>query len=69
MKILHIIFGVACIIIVSDILQNIEDKPNPNNNIIFIWNDDEESIPQDGSLIVIEKTVEDTVYIGPLTYK
>jgi hypothetical protein len=37
-----------------------------NNGIKFIWNDDEESIPKDGSLIVIEKTDENLVYIGTL---
>ncbi len=36
-----------------------------NNEIKFIWNDDEESIPVDGSLIKIEFTDENTVYIGP----
>ncbi len=36
-----------------------------NNEIQFIWNDDEESIPKDGSLIRIEMTDENTVYIGP----
>jgi len=37
-----------------------------NNGIKFIWNDDEESIPKDGSLIVIEFTDENNVYIGTL---
>ena len=37
-----------------------------NNEIQFIWNDDEESIPKDGSLIRIEMTDENTVYIGPI---
>lgn len=36
-----------------------------NNNIQFIWNDDEESIPADGSLIRLEFTDENNVYIGP----
>ena len=36
-----------------------------NNNIQFIWNDDEESIPVDGSLIRLEFTDENNVYIGP----
>ena len=39
-------------------------KPE-NNNIQFIWNDDEESIPVDGSLIRLEFTDENNVYIGP----
>lgn len=37
-----------------------------NNGITFIWNDDEESIPKDGSLIKIEYTDENNVYIGPV---
>lgn len=37
-----------------------------NNEIEFIWNDDEESIPADGSIIRIEHTDENTVYIGPI---
>ena len=36
-----------------------------NNGIKFIWNDDEESIPADGSLIRLEFTDENNVYIGP----
>lgn len=34
-------------------------------NPIFIWNDDLESIPKDGSPITLEFTVKDTIYIGP----
>lgn len=37
-----------------------------NNEIEFIWNNDEESIPKDGSIIRIEYTDENTVYIGPI---
>lgn len=35
------------------------------NSIKFIWNDDEESIPTDGSLIKLEFTDGNDVYIGP----
>lgn len=38
---------------------------NINNHTVFIWNDDEESIPVDGSLILLEFTENDTIYIGP----
>jgi hypothetical protein len=31
----------------------------------FVWNDDEESIPTDGSLVRIEFTEGNTIYIGP----
>lgn len=37
-----------------------------DNSIKFVWNDDEESIPKDGSPILLEFTDENTVYIGPL---
>ena len=33
----------------------------------FIWNDDEESIPMDGTLIRIEFTDENNIYIGPIS--
>ena len=38
---------------------------NDEQDIVFVWNDDEESIPIDGSLITLEFTDENTVYIGP----
>lgn len=34
--------------------------------MIFIWNDDQESIPMDGSKIVIEFTEGNKIYIGSL---
>jgi len=30
----------------------------------FVWNDDLEGLPADGSSIVIEKTINDTIYLG-----
>ena len=36
-----------------------------DNSIQFVWNDVEESIPMDGSLITLEFTDENYVYIGP----
>lgn len=36
-----------------------------NQNITFIWNDDEESIPPPDSLITLEDIEGDTIYIGP----
>jgi hypothetical protein len=32
---------------------------------VIIWNDDTESIPQDGELVRLEMTENDTIYIGP----
>lgn len=45
-------------------IQELKNKEE-RNQIHFIWNDDEESIPQDGELIIIEFTKENNVYIGP----
>jgi hypothetical protein len=36
----------------------------PRSPKVIIWNDDEESIPMDGSKVVIEFTQNDTIYIG-----
>ena len=48
-------------------IQSLKEKKadKADNEIHFIWNDDEESIPKDGSLITLEYTDENTVYIGP----
>ena len=40
---------------------NTEPDPSP----VIIWNDDTESIPQDGELVRLEMTQNDTIYIGP----
>ncbi len=36
-----------------------------DNSPVIIWNDDTESIPQDGELVRLEMTQNDTIYIGP----
>jgi len=41
-----------------------EESEFKNQGNTFIWNDDWESIPADGSLIRIEFTENDTIYIG-----
>ena len=52
--------------VMVEYLLRYDDIHSPeNNNIQFIWNDDEESIPADGSLIKLEFTDENNVYIGP----
>ena len=45
--------------------QMLQDKVQQTPEINFIWNDDEESIPRDGSLIRLEFTDSTGVYIGP----
>ena len=47
------------------IFVDIHKQQREENQIHFIWNDDEESIPMDGELIIIEFTDENNVYIGP----
>ena len=52
--------------VMVEYLLRYDDIHRPeNNNIQVIWNDDEESIPVDGSLIRLEFTDENNVYIGP----
>ena len=52
--------------VMVEYLLRYDDIHRPeNNDIQFIWNDDEESIPVDGSLIRLEFTDENNVYIGP----
>lgn len=41
-----------------------EEEPAPRTQPVIIWNDDPESIPQEGEKIVIEFTKKDTIYIG-----
>ena len=67
-KVLYLgtIVGILAGSMVTSIILHKEDKPNQNNGIEFVWNDDEESIPPDGSAIRLEFTDEDTVYIGPM---
>jgi hypothetical protein len=43
--------------------DNIEPSTDPSP--VIIWNDDTESIPQDGELVRLEMTQNDTIYIGP----
>ena len=52
-------------VMVEDLLRYDDIHKPENNNIQFIWNDDEESIPVDSSLIRLEFTDENNVYIGP----
>ncbi len=71
MKIPIPLFIVICLqmflsgVMVEYLLRYDDIHRSENNNIQFIWNDDEESIPVDGSLIRLEFTDENNVYIGP----
>jgi hypothetical protein len=48
-------------------LNNVKEEPLEDEPI-FIWNDDHESLPVDGTPILLEfsSTNFDTIYIGPL---
>lgn len=47
-----------------DFLETITKKESVPQGVI-VWNDDEESIPIDGSIIRLEFTRQDTIFIGP----
>jgi hypothetical protein len=50
----------------QEIIERHIENGDDNNNIQFLWNDDEESIPDEGSLIKIEGFDENIVLIGPV---
>jgi hypothetical protein len=39
---------------------------NTQKQQVFVWNDDEESIPNMGSTVKLEFIENDTIYIGPM---
>lgn len=57
---------ISNIFLFIDTQQQLASYKKINNGITFIWNDDEESIPVDGTPIMLEYTDKNTVYIGPL---
>jgi hypothetical protein len=49
------------------ITRQAENEPeNEPKEFVFVWNDDQESIPEDGSKVVIEFTEGNTIYLGSL---
>lgn len=46
------------------VTDNMESSVPVQKQPVFVWNDDHESIPKDGDSIVIEMTVNDTIYLG-----
>jgi len=57
------------IFLYRDTKQQLAYYKEINNGITFVWNDDEESIPVDGTPIILEYTDENTVYIGLIEYQ
>jgi hypothetical protein len=69
-KLVTIVYLFVCVLfsvyIVSELYNN-NKQPYPihSDEPVIIWNDDHESIPMDGSLVRIEMTVNDTIYLSP----
>ena len=58
--------GVMVTLSVSNYLHAQAELERNETKTEFVWNDDEESIPTDGSLVRIEFTEGNTIYIGPV---
>ena len=70
LAVLSFLGGVALTLTMTNVfhreeLLKQEENALKNQGQTFVWNDDWESIPQDGATIRIEHTEGDTVYIGP----
>ena len=57
--------GVLLTLTIVSVLQMQNDLKQAENNTEFVWNDDEESIPADGSLVKVEFSEGNTIYLGP----
>lgn len=57
--------GVLLTLTIVNVLQMQNDLEQAENTTEFVWNDDEESIPVDGSLVKIEGSEGNTIYLGP----
>lgn len=57
--------GVLLTLTIVSVLQMQNDLKQAENNTEFVWNDDEESIPADGSLVKVEYSEGNTIYLGP----
>jgi hypothetical protein len=44
--------------------QIASEQPKNTGIPVIIWNDDEESMPNDGKIVEIQETINDTIYIG-----
>lgn len=62
MKTNYYLLLIISFLLVLNIYQY-KDEPTKDEPTI-VWNDDLEGIPADGSKIVIEQTINDTIYIG-----
>jgi phage terminase large subunit-like protein len=65
-SILSFLGGAIVVSFANEQVQREKDR-HQGNEIHFIWNDDEESIPAEGAMVKIEGINENTVYLAPLT--
>lgn len=54
------------LVIISLLMLKLSLLERPTTELRFIWNDTEDSIPVDGSLIQIEFTNENDIYLCPI---
>jgi hypothetical protein len=59
--VIGVVMGAVILRTSTNELRDLESDNSP----VIIWNDDTESIPQDGELVRLEMTQNDTIYIGP----
>lgn len=64
-QIIIILLVLSNIIFISLIYSGKGQPMNDTKSPVIIWNDDEESIPMENSLILLEMISNDTIYIGP----
>ena len=63
--VLNFFGGVVVTLAISNYFYAQAELERNETKTEFVWNDDEESIPTDGSLVRIEFTEGNTIYIGP----
>jgi len=57
-----ITISISTIIAMGESITRLENAPKQQ---VFVWNDDEESMPNMGSTVKLEFIENDTIYIGP----
>jgi hypothetical protein len=58
-----ITIAMSTIMAMEESITRLENAPKQQ---VFVWNDDEESIPMTGEPIRLEFVQNDTIYIGPM---
>ncbi len=65
----HTLIAILLLCVLFLLILDAKKEQQQSNQIHFIWNDVEKNIPSDGSIIRIEFTDENNVYIGPVKPK